>query len=397
MAAWQPPQRPQGTPPKGSQGSQPSQKGSQASKWQRGPSWTEAELRDLLGLWSEEEVLQVMGSKRRNAEAFARLADGLAARGHPARTPDHVRSKVKELRQGYSRAQDAASRSGAAPVTCPFYRELRDILGPRHTSSPPATLDTSANEPQQALQPESAPEASPTPWGPPLEPTPGTSRREEEEEEEGGSSSAESRLQILLLPSRSSSRASAPLGSPDRGSGLTAAPSEGPEESAGEASVVPESPPGPSLQASPSAEDQPAPRRARRRTPRHHQPTATDPQLLAIHHRQLEVAEQEWALAWRQEAWGAYMDTFNRLVDYLAPHAAPAAAAPALPAPPAAPPAAPPVAVPSAVAPPPTAEGPLGPPETRRAYLLVRPAPSQPRTGLRPRRGSRPATPSAGL
>ncbi|XP_074839743.1 uncharacterized protein LOC142007105 isoform X2 [Carettochelys insculpta] len=399
MAARQPPQRPQGTPPKGSQGSQPSQRGSQAGKRQRGPSWTEAELRDLLGLWSEEEVLQVMGSKRRNADAFARLAEGLAARGHPACTPDHVRSKVKELRQGYSRAQDAASQSGAAPVTCPFYRELRDILGPRHTSSPPATLDTSADEPQQALQMESAPGGKPrTP-----EATPGTSRQKEEEEEEGGSSSTESSLQILLLPSRSSSRASAPRGSPDRGSGPT-----GPEESAGEASVVPESPPGPSLQGSPSAENRPAPRRARRRTPRLQPPTATDLQLLAIHRRQLEVAKQhlqlqERALAWRQEAWGAYMDTFNRLVDYLAPHATPAETSPALPAPAAPPPAAPPVAGPSAVAPPPTgegrsAEGPLEPPDTRRPpYLPVQPAPTQPRTRLRARRGSRPATPSAGL
>ncbi|XP_074832444.1 uncharacterized protein LOC142001278 isoform X2 [Carettochelys insculpta] len=193
---------------------------------------------------------------------------------------------------------------------------------------------------------------------------------------------------------------------------LQAAPSERPE-SAGEASVVLESPPGPSLQASPSAEDRPAPRRARRRTLQHHT-AATGPQLLAIHRRQLEVAEQllrveqrrlhlqERALAWRQEAWGAYMETFNRLVDYLAPRAAPSAAVPALPAPPTVPPTAPLIAAPSTVAPPPategrTAKGDLGPAETRRMYLPVRPAPSQPRTGLWPRRGSRLPTPSAGL
>ncbi|XP_074839668.1 uncharacterized protein LOC142007046 [Carettochelys insculpta] len=174
MAARQPPKRPQGTLPKGSPGSQPS---SQAGKQQRGPSWMEAKLWDLLGLWSEEEVLQVMGSKRRNADAFAQLAEGLAARGHPACTPDHVRSKVKELQQGYARARDAAGRSGAAPVTHPFYRELRAILGPRHTSSPPATLDTSADEPQQAPEAESAPEASPAPRGPPRSPPPGHRRR----------------------------------------------------------------------------------------------------------------------------------------------------------------------------------------------------------------------------
>ncbi|XP_074837035.1 uncharacterized protein LOC142003718 [Carettochelys insculpta] len=273
-----------------------------------------------------------------------------------------------------------------------------------HTSSPPATLDTSAEELQKAPEPESAPEASPASRGPPLEPTPGAP--EQEEEEEGDSSSTDTGLQILL-PSRSSSRVS-----PDRGSGPTAAPSEGPE-SAGEASVVPESPPGPLLQASPSAEDRPAPQWARRRSHQQQPLPAMAPQLLALHHRQVEVAEQrlrveqgrlhlqERALAWHQEAWGAYMETFNRIADYLAPHAAPAASAPALPAPPAAPPAAP-VAAPSAVDPPPateghSAEGDLGPADTRWPYLPVRPAPSQPRPGLQPRKGSRPPTPSAGL
>ncbi|XP_074845092.1 uncharacterized protein LOC142010598 [Carettochelys insculpta] len=205
----------------------------------------EAEIQDLLGLWGEEEVLQVMGSKRRNADAFAQLAEGLAARAHPAHTPDHVRSKVKLLRQGCARAQDTASQSGATPAACPFYRELRAILGPQYTSSPPATLDTSGDKPQQAL------ETSPAPQGPPQEPTPGTPEEEEE------SSSDRGGLQIDL-PSRSSSRASARRVSPDRGSGLSAAPSEGPE-STGAASVVPDSPPGPSQQASPSAEHGAAP------------------------------------------------------------------------------------------------------------------------------------------
>ncbi|XP_074843033.1 uncharacterized protein LOC142009219 isoform X1 [Carettochelys insculpta] len=179
----------------------------------------------------------------------------------------------------------------------------------------------------------------------------------------------------------------------------------GPEESAGEASVVPETPPGPSLQGSPSAEERPAPRRARRRTPRLLPAAATDPQLLAILRRQLEVSEQhfrlqEQALAWRREAWGAFLDTINRLIDSLAPHAAPP---PAMPAPAAPPPAAPAVAGPSAVAPPPPreghrAEGPLEPPATRRRrYLPVEPAPTQPRTRLQARRSCRPATPTAGL
>ncbi|XP_074854636.1 uncharacterized protein LOC142015117 [Carettochelys insculpta] len=202
--------------------------------------------------------------------------------------------------------------------------------------------------------------------------------------------------------------------------GATTGPStlttkSGPEESAGEASVVPETPPGPSLQGSPLAEEPPAPRRARRRTPRLLPAVATDPQLLAILRRQLEVSErqlevseqhlrlQEQALAWRRESWGGLLDTVNRLVDFLAPHAAPAVPPPAMAAPAAPPPAAPAAAGPSAIAPPPPceghrAEGPLEPPETRRRrYLPVEPAPTQPRTRLQARRSSRPGTPTGGL
>ncbi|XP_074855661.1 uncharacterized protein LOC142015760 [Carettochelys insculpta] len=166
-----------------------------------------------------------MGSKQWNADVFARLSEGLAAWGYRVRTPDHVRSKVKELRQGYAQAQDTASRSGAASAACPFYKELREILGPWYTTSPLATLDTSADEPQQAPEPESGPEASPAPQGPPEEPTPGTA------EEEEGESSSDGGL-LIDLPSRSSSRASARWVSPDCGSGPSAAPSEGPESKA---------------------------------------------------------------------------------------------------------------------------------------------------------------------
>ncbi|XP_074862043.1 uncharacterized protein LOC142019286 [Carettochelys insculpta] len=196
---------------------------------------------------------------------------------------------------------------GATPITHPFYRELRDILGPRHTSSPPATLDTLAEEPQQAPEQESTPEVSPAPRGPPLEPTP----RAPEQEEEGDSSSTETGLQILL-PSRSSSRVSA-LGvrrpwewtysctigrTGERRRGFS----------------------GPGNPSGAIAPGQPLSRRPTGPTAGKMADPAPDsdgpPQLLAIHRRQLEVAEQhlqveqrhlhlqEQALAWPQEAWG---------------------------------------------------------------------------------------------
>ncbi|XP_074837448.1 uncharacterized protein LOC142003951 [Carettochelys insculpta] len=197
------PQAPTGHPPQGDPGLPASQRG----KRQRGPSWSEAEIRDLLGLWGEEEVLQVMGIKQRNADVFARLAEGLAAWGHPVLTPDHFRSKMKALRQGYAQARDTASRCGATPTTCSFYRELGNPGPPVHLL-PPANLDTSGDKPQQA--PET--EASPAPQGPQQEPTPGAAQQEEE-------AAASSKGALLIdLPSHSSSRASARWVSPACGS-----------------------------------------------------------------------------------------------------------------------------------------------------------------------------------
>ncbi|XP_053889787.1 uncharacterized protein LOC128839984 [Malaclemys terrapin pileata] len=83
-------------------------------------------------------------------------------RGHD-RDMLQCRVKVKELRNAYRKARKANRRSGAAPATCCFYKELDTILEGDPTSIPRTTMDTS--EP--------------------------SSTRQEEEEEESGSEGAE--------------------------------------------------------------------------------------------------------------------------------------------------------------------------------------------------------------
>ncbi|XP_074819193.1 uncharacterized protein LOC141993546 [Natator depressus] len=73
------------------------------------------------------------------------------------------RVKVKELRNAYHKARETNSRSGSAPATCRFYKELDAILEADPTSTPSTTMDTS--EP--------------------------SSTRQEEEEEQSGSEGAE--------------------------------------------------------------------------------------------------------------------------------------------------------------------------------------------------------------
>ncbi|XP_075757470.1 uncharacterized protein LOC142818867 [Pelodiscus sinensis] len=95
----------------------------------RAPSWSGPELKTLLELWGEEEALQALKSRQRNADIYGRMAEALAQKGHYPHTQDQVRSKVKELWQGYVKAREESSRSGAAPYYCPYYSELDQILG----------------------------------------------------------------------------------------------------------------------------------------------------------------------------------------------------------------------------------------------------------------------------
>ncbi|XP_074828894.1 uncharacterized protein LOC141999414 [Natator depressus] len=63
-------------------------------------------------------------------------------RGHD-RDALQCRDKVKEMRNTYRKAHEAKRCSGAAPLTCRFYKELNAILVGDPTSTPRTTMDTS--------------------------------------------------------------------------------------------------------------------------------------------------------------------------------------------------------------------------------------------------------------
>ncbi|XP_074841620.1 uncharacterized protein LOC142008338 [Carettochelys insculpta] len=158
------------------------------------------------------------------------------------------------------------------------------------------------------------------------------------------------------------------------------APSEG-HDSVATTSVVPDSPPRTSHRGSQATEQGPALGQAHHRRS---QPQATaDPRLLATLWHHMEVSErylqvekhwlhvQERVLAWCQEAWGAFMSTFEQIAEWTLPTAAPSAVPPRRPPP----------------ALQPTKKKDRGAQEPARPYLPVFPAPTQPQRGLWPRRG----------
>ncbi|XP_074872910.1 butyrophilin subfamily 3 member A2-like [Carettochelys insculpta] len=61
----------------------------------------------------------------------SRKSKGVTSQSHLERALEQVRSKVEKLWLGYTWVWDEAWCSGAGPTTCPYYRELRSILGLR--------------------------------------------------------------------------------------------------------------------------------------------------------------------------------------------------------------------------------------------------------------------------
>ncbi|EMP32107.1 Zinc finger and SCAN domain-containing protein 29 [Chelonia mydas] len=106
------------------------------------PGWSNGKVLDLISVSGEEAIQSQLCSSRRNYDTFGQISRDMMERGHDRDTLQ-CRIKVKELQNAYRKAREANSRFGAAPVTCPFYKELDTILGANPTSTLSTTMDTS--------------------------------------------------------------------------------------------------------------------------------------------------------------------------------------------------------------------------------------------------------------
>ncbi|XP_048692355.2 uncharacterized protein LOC125630446 [Caretta caretta] len=141
----------------------------------RSPVWRNGEVLDLISVCGEEAIQSQLHSSRRNYDTFGQLSRDMMERGHD-RDAVQCRVKVKEQQNAYRKTRKANSRSGAAPVTCRFYKKLDAILGGDPTSTLSTTMDTS--EP--------------------------SSTRQEEEEQQSGSEGAEEEEDTPASPDASS-------------------------------------------------------------------------------------------------------------------------------------------------------------------------------------------------
>ncbi|XP_050800818.1 zinc finger and SCAN domain-containing protein 29-like [Gopherus flavomarginatus] len=108
----------------------------------RAPAWSNGELLDLISVWGEEAVQSQLRSSLRNYDTYGQISRAMLERGHD-RDVVQCGVKVKELRSAYCKAREGNRCSGAAPVTCCFYKELDTILWGDPTANLTTTMDTS--------------------------------------------------------------------------------------------------------------------------------------------------------------------------------------------------------------------------------------------------------------
>uniref|UniRef100_A0A8C8SJV0 Myb/SANT-like DNA-binding domain-containing protein n=1 Tax=Pelusios castaneus TaxID=367368 RepID=A0A8C8SJV0_9SAUR len=121
-----------------------------AQRGKRAPAWTTAEVLDRRGIWGESAVQAQLRGSRQIFDIFAQISRAMAEKGYERDTLQ-CRSKVKELRITYHRAREANQRSGSAPVTCRFYKEVEAILSRDPITTPNAPVDTLAPRPMKRI------------------------------------------------------------------------------------------------------------------------------------------------------------------------------------------------------------------------------------------------------
>ncbi|XP_077175154.1 uncharacterized protein LOC143828876 [Paroedura picta] len=128
----------------------------------RGPTWRDAEIRDLIAIFSEEKIQDAFQSSHRNREVFEQVAIKMRALGHN-RTGLECRSKTKTMRAEYMRAVNHNKGSGNEKVTCPYFEEQRQLYGDGEGAGRPKRVGRSLKVVRKPAAPVEEPPAEEDP------------------------------------------------------------------------------------------------------------------------------------------------------------------------------------------------------------------------------------------
>ncbi|EMP33211.1 hypothetical protein UY3_09640 [Chelonia mydas] len=112
-----------------------------APRTRRSPTWSNAELLDLISIWGEKAVQSQLRSSCRNYDTYRPISRCMTERDHEQDTLQ-CRVKVKEMRNSYHKAREANRCSSGAPMSCQFYKKLDTIFDSNPTSTAKTTVNT---------------------------------------------------------------------------------------------------------------------------------------------------------------------------------------------------------------------------------------------------------------
>ncbi|XP_042306778.1 uncharacterized protein LOC121921997 isoform X2 [Sceloporus undulatus] len=100
------------------------------NSYDKGPKnipWCRNEILDLLDIWGAARFQSRLKESHRNLDIFNDIADEMKKRNH-ARTGEECKSKTKHMRFEYRKVFNYNKMSGRDPISCPYFKELDDIL-----------------------------------------------------------------------------------------------------------------------------------------------------------------------------------------------------------------------------------------------------------------------------
>ena len=81
------------------------------AKTDRGSTWEDEEVVELINIWADERIQQQLDGCTRKRPIFEKMAKTLAEAGF-TRTFSQVREKIKQLKQNYKKIKDNNNKSG---------------------------------------------------------------------------------------------------------------------------------------------------------------------------------------------------------------------------------------------------------------------------------------------
>ena len=98
--------------------------------------WKDAEVKCLLEIFQEENVLALFDGKRyKNAEIYKLVEQKMIERGYKSKSADQIKNKWKALKSQYSNCVKNNARSGMDRNECEYFGLLEEILGSRPSSA----------------------------------------------------------------------------------------------------------------------------------------------------------------------------------------------------------------------------------------------------------------------